>query len=78
MHPSSEVARELSRKFNVDIIVEEDIKDLTYTVTFIDDPLDLILDLMTETTPIKYKRYSRKKLPDGTFSKQEIRIEKKD
>ncbi|HZH72294.1 MAG TPA: FecR domain-containing protein [Mariniphaga sp.] len=73
----SEVARELSRKYNVDIIVEDGIKDLTYTVTFVDDPLFLILDLMTEITPIKYVRSQRKKLPDGTFSKQEIRIVKR-
>lgn len=75
--PICEVARDLSRKFNVDIIVEDDIKDLTYTVTFVDDPLYLILDLMTETTPIDYKRYPRKKLPDDSFSKQEIRIFKR-
>lgn len=72
--PISDVAKELSRKFNVEIILEDDIKDYTYTVTFVDDPLELILDLMTETTPVRYKRYPRKKLSDGTFSKQKIRI----
>jgi transmembrane sensor len=76
--PISVVAKELSRKFNVDIIVEDDIKDLTYTVTFVDDPLYLILDLMTETTPVNYKRHPRKKLPDGSFSKQKIEIVKRD
>ena len=75
--PITEVARELSRKFNVEIEVADDIKDLTYTVTFVDDPLFLVLDLMTETTPVAYKRYPRKKLPDGTYSKLKIRIEKR-
>ena len=75
--PITEVARELSRKFNVDIEVEDNIKDLTYTVTFIDDPLYLILDLMTQTTPVTYKMFPREKLADGTFSKQKIRIEKR-
>ncbi len=75
--PITEVARELSRKFNVEIEVADDIKDLTYTVTFVDDLLFLVLDLMTETTPVVYKRYPRKKLPDGTFSKLKIRIEKR-
>ena len=75
--PITKVARELSRKFNVDIEVADEIKDLTYTVTFADDPLYLILDLMTETTPVTYKRFPREKLADGTFSKQKIRIEKK-
>ena len=75
--PIAEVARELSRKFNVVIEVEDNIKYLTYTVAFADDPLFLILDLMTETTPITYKRFPREKLQDGTFSKQKIRIEKR-
>ena len=76
--PISEVTKELSRKFNVDIEIADNIKSLTYTVTFIDDPIFLILDLMTETTPITYKQFSRTKLPDGTFSKQKIRIEKRE
>ncbi len=75
--PIAEVTRELSRKYNVDIEVEHDLKYLTYTVTFVDDPLFLILDLMKETTPVIYKRMPREKLPDGTFSKQKIRIEKR-
>lgn len=75
--PITEVARELSRKFNVDIEVTEDIKDLTYTVTFADDPLFLILDLMTEITSITCKRFPREKLADGTLSKQKIKIEKR-
>lgn len=73
----SGVAEKLSRKFYVDIEVAENIKDYSYTVTFVDDPLFLILDLMTEVTDISYKTYPRKKLADGTFSKQKIRIEKR-
>ncbi len=75
--PITEVTHELSRKYNVDIEVEHDLKYLTYTVTFVDDPLFLILDLMKETTPITYKRLPREKLPDGSFSKQKIRIQKR-
>ncbi len=75
--PITEAARELSRKFNVDIEVAEDIKDLTYTVTFADDPLFLILDLMTEITPVTYKRFPRESSADGTFLKQKIKIEKR-
>lgn len=75
--PIADVARELSRKFNVDIEVEDNLKDLTYTVTFMDDPLNLILDLMTQTTPVTYQQFPREKLADGTFSKQKIRIGKR-
>jgi hypothetical protein len=71
------VTEKLSRMFNVEFHVADDVKDLTYTVTFADDPLYLILDLMTETTPITYRRFPRKKLDDGTFSKQIIKIERR-
>ncbi len=73
----SEVAKKLGMIFNVDIEVAEDARDLTYTVTFYNDPLFLILDLMTKTTPIVYKVLPRKKQPDGTFSKQKIIIRKR-
>ncbi|MFB2118509.1 FecR family protein [Parapedobacter sp. 2B3] len=75
--PILRVTEKLSRMFNVEFDVADDIKDLTYTVTFADDPLYLILDLMTETTPITYRRFPRKKLDDGTFSKQIIKIERR-
>jgi hypothetical protein len=63
--------------FNVDIEVNDDISDFSYTVTFIDETLYQILDLMTLATPVRYKTIPRRKLPDGTFSKQKIRIEKR-
>ncbi|SHF90721.1 FecR family protein [Mariniphaga anaerophila] len=75
--PIIDVTEKLGRMFNVDIQVAEEVRDLTYTVTFTDDPLFLILDLMTETTPITYTRLPRKKLPDGTFTKQKIWIDKR-
>jgi len=75
--PISSVAQKLSRKFNVDIDIADDVRYLSYTVTFDDDPLFLILDLMTEITPVTYTRFPRKKLDDGAFSKQKIRIEKR-
>ncbi len=75
--PICGVAQKLSRMFNVDIEVAEDALDYSYTVTFVDEPLFLILDLMTETTPVTYKTFPRNKLPDGTYSKQKIRIAKR-
>lgn len=75
--PITVVARRLGRKFNVDIEVADDIKDYTYTFTSVNDPLFLVLDLMTEVTDISYKKFPRKKLPNGTFSKLKIRIEKR-
>ncbi|MDX9883117.1 MAG: FecR domain-containing protein [Prolixibacteraceae bacterium] len=75
--PIAEVAEKLGRMFNVEIEVAENARYLSYTVTFFNDPLYLILDLMTETTPVTYKILPRKKQSDGSFSKQKIRIEKR-
>jgi transmembrane sensor len=75
--PLEEVALRLSRMFNVDIEVSKEIKHFTYTVTFIDEPLHQILDLMTIATPVICKSIPRTKLPDGTYSKQKIIIEKR-
>lgn len=72
-----QVSERLSRIFNVDIEISNSIEEFTYTVTFVDEPLSQILDLMTLATPISYKVLPRKKLSDGTFSKQKLIIEKR-
>jgi ferric-dicitrate binding protein FerR (iron transport regulator) len=76
--PISGVAAALSRKYNVDIQLADDVKQYTYTVTFFNDPLFLILDLMAETTPITYNALPRRKLPDGSYSKLRIVIKKRE
>ncbi|MFV0593927.1 MAG: FecR family protein [Draconibacterium sp.] len=76
--PITNVAMKLSRMFDVDILVAEDAKDLTYTVTLADESLIFILDLMKEITPIKYTVFKRKKLSGGTYSKQQIKIERRE
>jgi ferric-dicitrate binding protein FerR (iron transport regulator) len=72
-----EVAIRLSRMFNVDIEISNEVQVYTYTVTFMDEPLLQILDLMALATPITYKALVRNKLPDGTYLKQKIIIEKR-
>lgn len=72
-----EAADKLERMFNVVITVKDDIKGFTYTVTFEDEPLFQILDLMAIATPLQYKALPRKMLPDGSFSKQQIILERK-
>lgn len=73
----TEVTKRLSRLFNVDISVSNDIRDYTYTVTFVDEPLFQILELMKIATPVKYKILPRKKLSDGTFSRLKIILERR-
>jgi len=75
--PITEIAEKLNHMFNVNIKVDKEIEDYIYTFTLVDEPLSQILDLMTIATPVKYKMFQRKKLTDGTYSKQKIIIEKK-
>jgi ferric-dicitrate binding protein FerR (iron transport regulator) len=75
--PILQVTERLSRMFNVDFEVKDEIKDYNYTVTFKDDPLYQILDLMAIATPIVYKTVPRQKLTDGSYSKQKIILEKR-
>ena len=75
--PLLQVTERLSRIFHVDFEVKDEIKNYTYTVTFKNDPLYQILDLMSIATPIAYKILPRKELPDGTFSKQKIILGKR-
>jgi hypothetical protein len=76
--PITQIAEKLNRMFNVDIEVQDNVKNLYYTFTLVDEPLYQILDLMTIATPVvSYKIMPRKRLPDGSFSKQVIIIEKK-
>ena len=75
--PISSVAEKLGRIFNVDFEVKDDARDYVYTVTFSDEQLYQILDLMTIVSPITYKILPRQKLPDGAFSKQKIIIRKR-
>lgn len=72
-----QVAQRLSRMFNVDIQVDKEVREYKYTVTFVDEPLFQILDLLSYATPVKYRALPRIKEPDGTFSKQRIIIERK-
>ena len=71
------VAQRLSRMFNVEIQVDNEVAKYKYTVTFVDEPLFQILELLSVATPISYKALPRTKNTDGTFSKQRILIEKK-
>jgi transmembrane sensor len=75
--PIDQVAQRLSRMFNVEIQVGNEVKKYKYTVTFADEPLFQILELLSAATPISYQTLPRIKNPDGTFSKQRILIERK-
>jgi len=75
--PILQVTERLSRMFNVDFEIKEEIKDYIYTVTLDDESLSQILDLMTIATPVVYEALPREKLLDGTFSKQKVILKKR-
>ncbi len=68
-----DVAKKLSRWYNVDIDIEgRTIKDFRYYATFENEPLDEVLRLISITAPIQYREDTRVRYPDGSFSKRKI------
>ena len=70
-----DVARKLSRWYDVDIEIEgQELKDFRYYATFENEPLSEVLSLITATAPIQYKEETRAKNIDGSFSKRKIKF----
>lgn len=73
------VAEQLSRWFDVKIVLSDiKLKDLTCTGTFVNETLPQVLEMMEFVTPITCTISEREKMPDGTYSKKEIIIYKKE
>lgn len=71
-----DVAKKLARWYNVEVeIVNEKVKEFTFTATFMDETLPQVLELMSLATPVNYHLTNREKLTDGSFSKQKVIIE---
>jgi transmembrane sensor len=71
--PLGEVAKKLSRWFNVDVQIKDpELLDLTYTATFVHETLPQVLELVALVSPINYSISNREKTGDGTFSKRKI------
>jgi ferric-dicitrate binding protein FerR (iron transport regulator) len=69
------IANKLSRWYNVEFEFNSNVANkYTYSGTFVGETLFQILDIMTIASPVTYKALPRKKLTDGTFSKQKIVI----
>ncbi len=70
-----QVARRLSRWYNADVVVDDrKLDDYTFHATFIDEPLDEVLKLLSITTPISYNGKKRAPDTDGIFQKRKIVI----
>lgn len=76
--PMQEVVRRLSRRFNVDIELEDiELKEYFFTGTFINEDIYHILDLLKHSTPIEYSINQKQTLKDGSLIKEKIIISKK-
>jgi len=73
-----EVAKRLSRWFNVEIIIDDpEIKGYAYKATFRNENLSQVLNLLKISAPIDYKITGNKPLPNGEYSKQKVYLMKK-
>jgi ferric-dicitrate binding protein FerR (iron transport regulator) len=69
----TEIARKLEQWYNVDVKITNDkVKEFTCTATFYDETLSQVLELMSLPSPVSYKLTPLKRLPDGSFSKQNV------
>jgi transmembrane sensor len=73
--PIGEVAKKLSRWFNVDIQIKDPkLDELTYTGTFVDETLPQVMELMAMISPVSYTISARKEISSGIFSKRKVII----
>jgi len=70
-----QMARRISRWYNVDVVVDDLLLNYTFHATFIDEPLDEVLKLLSITTPISYKEDKRESSTDGVYKKRKIYLE---
>lgn len=68
-----QVAIRLSRWYNVEVVIDDRLlDDYTFHATFIDEPLEEVLKLLSITTPLSYKEEKRSCDIDGVFQKRKI------
>ncbi len=67
------VALRLSRWYNADVVVVDSLLyNYTFHATFVDEPLDEVLKLISITTPITYTEEKRISDKDGIYQKRKI------
>jgi transmembrane sensor len=68
-----QVARRLSRWYNVDVIIDDRMLEAyTFHATFADEPLDEVLKLLSITTPLSFNEAKRESNQQGVFQKRKI------
>jgi transmembrane sensor len=68
-----QVARRLSRWYNAEVIIDDRMLEAyTFHATFVDEPLDEVLKLLSITTPISFNEVERESNQQGVFQKRKI------
>ena len=71
--PIEKVAQKLGYWYNVSVKIGNDqLKRFRFTATFTDEPIEQVLDLLSKSSPIRYKIIKATKLADSSYSKREI------
>ena len=71
--PLSEVARKLSRWFNVDFQIQDhELLELQYTATFVNETLPQVMELIALMSPVRYSISNREEISPGTFARRKI------
>ena len=76
--PMDEVARRISRWYNVNVeVVDEELKAYTFRGIFQDDSLEEVIRYIGMTSPIRYRIIDRKQANDGTVKRKKVLLYKK-
>ncbi|MCG6186177.1 FecR family protein [Maribellus maritimus] len=68
-----QVSERLGRWYNAEIIIEDpEILDYVLRATFIDEPLDEVLKLLSLTAPITFEEKPRETTNDNTYKKRKV------
>lgn len=71
--PIESVAEKLGYWYNVKVKVgNNQLKRYRFTATFTDEPIEQVLDLLSKSSPIRYRIIKASRLPDNSYSKREI------
>ncbi len=72
------VVEKLENWYNIDIeIADKKLETYRFTGTFVDEPVEQVLDMLNLTSNMHYKVYSAKKMEDNTYSKRKIVLKSK-
>lgn len=75
--PFEEVMRSIARKYNVEFkIKDNELVDLKYTATFINESIEEVMQMLKTVSPITYKIYDRNSVNDSQYLKRNIIVGK--